>query len=399
MLQKYQQDLNVFFQATHIPFCVFDNTLQDIFRYPLLSDQKCSRQTLKQCVGKLSNCDFHQPVIITFSSCMLALIALDKQTNVMFGPITSVPLTYHRFYGVNTFIENLDDLLYLYKIIQCSPMMTLDQFANSVSLFIKLAFQEEISIKKMISDNHEKENEIQKDAVRPKQDKYQTPISVLSTVISFQKKVLQDIKTGNRQGIEEAFEVGIQIICNNITFASSEDIQRFFYSYALICCIVIIEQYAELKEAYDIFEAYTSMLSSILSVSNMVEMCRRISLEYCNLVLSRQKNRAKSSIVTNSLQYIQEHIQTKISIDDIAHYCKVSKRTILRHFSKYYDMSVSEYIMKVKLEKGAFLIEHSNMTFAEISNQLAFSSQSHFSVAFKKRYHYTPQQYRNRNLR
>lgn len=101
----------------------------------------------------------------------------------------------------------------------------------------------------------------------------------------------------------------------------------------------------------------------------------------------------------NSLQYIQEHIQTKISIDDIAHYCKVSKRTVLRHFSKYYDMSVSEYIMKVKLEEGAFLIKYSNMTFAEISNQLAFSSQSHFSVAFKKRYHYTPQQYRNRNLR
>lgn len=155
-------------------------------------------------------------------------------------------MTYHRFYGVNTFIEDLDDLLHMYKIIQCSPMMTLDQFANSVSLFIKFAFQEEISIKKMISGNHEKENEIQKDAVRPKQDKYQTPIRVLSTVISFQKKVLQDIKTGNRQGIEEAFEVGIQIICNNITFASSEDIQRFFYSYALICCIVTTEKQSKI---------------------------------------------------------------------------------------------------------------------------------------------------------
>ena len=46
----------------------------------------------------------------------------------------------------------------------------------------------------MISGNHEKENEIQKDAVRPKQDKYQTPISVLSTVISFQKKCFRILK-------------------------------------------------------------------------------------------------------------------------------------------------------------------------------------------------------------
>ena len=211
--------------------------------------------------------------------------------------------------------------------------------------------------------------------------------------------MLQDIKTGNCQGIEEAFESGMQIICNNITFTSSEDVQSFFYFHALICCIAIIEHYGELKNVYDVFKSYTSMLSSIRSISDMIEMCRKISLEYCKLVLSRQKNSSKSSIVTNSLQYIQEHIQTKMSIDDIAHYCKVSKRTVMRHFSKYYDMSVSEYVMKVKLEKGAFLLEHSNMTFAEISNQLAFSSQSHFSTAFKKRYHCTPQQYRNKQLR
>lgn len=398
MLQKYHQDLTIFFQATHIPFCVFDNTPQDIFRYPLLSNQKCSRKTLKQCVGKLSVYNFHQPVIITFSSCMLALMALDEQTNIMFGPITSVPLTYHQFYSINTLIEDLDDLLHLYKIIQCSPMMTLPQFTSNISLFIKLAFQEDILTEKMIFDIHEQENKISKNTGRSQKNKYISPINIFSTIISFQKNVLQYIKVGNQQGIEDSFEEEMQLICNNITFASSEDAQRFFYSYALICCIAIIEYYVEPKEAYNIFEAYTSMLTSIRSVSDMIEMCRKISLEYCDHVLLQQKKKSQSSIVTNSMQYIQEHIQTKISIDDIAHYCKVSKRTVMRHFSKYYDMSVSKYVMKVKLEEGAFLLEHSNMTFAEISNQLAFSSQSHFSTAFKKRYHCTPQQYRNKYL-
>ena len=202
MFQKYYQDLTVFYQATHIPFCVFDNTPQDIFRYPLLSNQKCSRQTLKQCVGKLSVYNFHQPVIITFSSCMLALMALDEQTNIMFGPITSVPMTYHQFYSINTLIEDLDDLLHLYKIIQCSPMMTLTQFTSNISLFIKLAFQEDISTKKMIFGIHEQENEILKNTDRL-QDKYKTPLNVLSTIISFQKNVLQYIKAGNRLGCRE----------------------------------------------------------------------------------------------------------------------------------------------------------------------------------------------------
>ena len=97
-------------------------------------------------------------------------------------------------------------------------MMTLAQFASSVSLFIKLVFQEEISTKMMIYDNHEQENKIPKNTDRSQQDKSEMSISTLSTVISFQKSVLQDIKTGNYQGIEEAFESGMQIICNNITF-------------------------------------------------------------------------------------------------------------------------------------------------------------------------------------
>ena len=215
---------------------------KDLPNYPVLYNSFlyiAVLHTLKQCVERLSNCDFHQPVIITFSSCMLALIALDEQTNIIFGPITSVPLTYHQFYGINTLIEDLDDLLHLYKIIQCSPMMTLAQFASSVSLFIKLVFQEEISTKMMIYDNHEQENKIPKNTDRSQQDTSEMSISTLSTVISFQKSVLQDIKTGNCQGIEEAFESGMQIICNNITFTSSEDVQIFF----LFSCINLLYCY------------------------------------------------------------------------------------------------------------------------------------------------------------
>lgn len=396
MFSKYQQDLTVFYQATKIPFCVFDNTPQCIFRYPLLSDQKCSQKTLKQCVDRLSEYPPHQPFIFVFSSCMLAIIVLDDQTNVMFGPITSVPLTYHQFYDANSRIEDLDDLMHLYKIVQHSPLMDLAQFSSNISLFMRLAFQEDIPVSKMTFSGNEPQKNEPTNTPAPLSQKQDTSVHALSMTIAFQKSVLQNILNGNLPGIHEAFEHGITDLTNVFTTDTSEEFQRFFYSFALICCICVIESDMGLKDAFHIFKAHVSMLFSIHSVTDMIEMCQNLSLEYGNLILSKQNKKYDSSVVAKSLQYIHEHLQNKISVDDLAQYCNVSKRTVLRHFSEHFDMSAAEYIMEQKLKEGAFLLEHSSMTFAEISNQLAFSSQSHFSTAFKKRYHCTPQQYRNK---
>ncbi len=115
---------------------------------------------------------------------------------------------------------------------------------------------------------------------------------------------------------------------------------------------------------------------------------------FTNRVVPLHNENHDSIIVTKCLHYIQNHIHSRITVDDLAQYCNMSRRTITRHFTEFHSVPVTEYIIRIKLKEAAFLLIHSNLSLSEISDQLAFSSQSHFSVAFKKHFHNTPKQYR-----
>ena len=59
-------------------------------------------------------------------------------------------------------------------------------------------------------------------------------------------------------------------------------------------------------------------------------------------------------------------------------------------------MTISDHIMKEKIEKTKRLIRYSDKPVTAIAAYLRFSSQSHFGVQFKKIYGMTPKEYRIR---
>ena len=73
----------------------------------------------------------------------------------------------------------------------------------------------------------------------------------------------------------------------------------------------------------------------------------------------------------------------KILVTDLARYCGICARSLERHFGEYYGMSVAKYIMQLKLKEASYLLANTDMSLADISNQLSFSSQSHLNNNFK----------------
>jgi AraC family transcriptional regulator len=68
---------------------------------------------------------------------------------------------------------------------------------------------------------------------------------------------------------------------------------------------------------------------------------------------------------------------------------------ISRLFSKIENKTVEQYVIIKKLEKVKHLVEHSNLSFSEISYKLGYSSVSHLSTQFKKLTGVTPSMYKN----
>lgn len=105
-----------------------------------------------------------------------------------------------------------------------------------------------------------------------------------------------------------------------------------------------------------------------------------------------------SKCICNALIYIKRNLSMQLSISKIADSCFISKSTLTKHFKKELSISVNEYICNMVLAEAERLLSVSNISVAEISNQLGFSDQFYFSRKFKEKFGVSPREYRKNNL-
>ena len=94
-----------------------------------------------------------------------------------------------------------------------------------------------------------------------------------------------------------------------------------------------------------------------------------------------------------AVQYIQNHLDRHISIDELVKEACMSKSSFYRHFSNEFDMSPLEYITEERVLRARELLADPQKTVAEVSHALGFSSTSYFIDMFKEHEGRTPKQY------
>ncbi len=92
----------------------------------------------------------------------------------------------------------------------------------------------------------------------------------------------------------------------------------------------------------------------------------------------------KDSYIEKAKKYIHENITKRIMLDDIANEIGVSSGYLSATFSKQCEISISEYINKVKVDEAIKLIKQKPYKIYEICNELGFDNSYYFSRVFKK---------------
>ena len=126
-----------------------------------------------------------------------------------------------------------------------------------------------------------------------------------------------------------------------------------------------------------------------LQVSAALDFCRRIGEMRLPAGISRE--------VYTCMSYIRNHVNTPLSLDDVAASIGRSVSYTGNLFKKETGQTLGNYIAECRLEEAKSLLYYTDMTLAEISSYLCFSSQSYFQNVFKKEYGVTPMQYRRQH--
>ena len=91
--------------------------------------------------------------------------------------------------------------------------------------------------------------------------------------------------------------------------------------------------------------------------------------------------------------YIREHIQEDITIDDLAEASSFSPWYARRLFRKYLNMTPAVYIRRLRLSKSALKLRDEHVTILEVALNMGFGSVDGYQRAFRKEFGCNPKEY------
>lgn len=94
------------------------------------------------------------------------------------------------------------------------------------------------------------------------------------------------------------------------------------------------------------------------------------------------------------LKYINENVEEEIDFDNLYRMASMSKTNFQRFFLFLFDMSLQEYIRRLKLKNAAQKLVNSNMSILEIAYLYGYDNQSSFTRACRAEFGKTPKEIR-----
>lgn len=96
-----------------------------------------------------------------------------------------------------------------------------------------------------------------------------------------------------------------------------------------------------------------------------------------------------------AIDYIYQHYQEDVRVEDLARSCSLSVYYFCRMFRKGAGCTVSEYVSQFRLEKAATLLTTTDLPVAAVAEQTGYRDESYFSRRFRAWAGCSPGRYRD----
>ena len=101
-----------------------------------------------------------------------------------------------------------------------------------------------------------------------------------------------------------------------------------------------------------------------------------------------------SKAINQAIDYILQHIEEKLTLNEVAAHCYFSPYYFSRLFKKETGFSPHSYVITTRISNAKFLLHSSDLSVKSICFATGFTSESSFCTTFKKETGMTPSEYR-----
>ncbi len=142
-------------------------------------------------------------------------------------------------------------------------------------------------------------------------------------------------------------------------------------------------------QSYKMFNGRVQVISPLEGATLFMDVITRLTN-----VEARKEESVASELIRLAHEYIYDHLEENINIQDIAGHLGISREHLARVFREKLRESPSDYLHRKKMARASNLLLDTNLTVSEIADKMGYSTSAAFIRTFKGLLHMTPGQFR-----
>lgn len=207
-----------------------------------------------------------------------------------------------------------------------------------------------------------------------------------------ERRIFECVKSGN---IEKLFTEIQQFGDIAVGHMSENNLKQYKYmavSYITLAARYAIEGGLNEEDAYTFSDLFIQKIDLMKSTDEILRAIAESVIMLTNSVNEENKKIKHSPHIRKCLTYINNNLDKRITVKQIAAHCGLSQDYLSHLFKQEMKENISEHILNKKLDAAKSLLID-QMDSSSICYALGFSSQSHFITVFKKKYGMTPKEF------
>ncbi len=219
-----------------------------------------------------------------------------------------------------------------------------------------------------------------------------TSADVPRKILDKQEEIIQKVKLGDKTGAREI----LNEFLGSIFFESGMNFE--ILKVRIIELVVIISRAAieagvEAKELLGLNYSYLTELNRVTDTEELLYKLNEVLENFIHKVSTIREKKKKMKI-ERMMKYINQNFTAKLSAGKVARVAGLSPSRALHLFKQETGMTFSNYILKLRVDYGKYLLLNTDLNLADLASTTGFYDQSHFNKNFKKFEKMTPTQFR-----
>ncbi len=202
--------------------------------------------------------------------------------------------------------------------------------------------------------------------------------------------------------IDKVLQLTTQLATEGYGKLSEDNLRNLKYHLIISVAMITrfcIEKGMNMEQAYSMSDVYINKADMCCIEEDIHILHREMILEFTKRMKNINNKTATSKQIVLCIDYINNNLHLKISLEDLAKHLSLTPTYISQLFHSETGTKLNEYIKIKKIEAASNMIKFSNFNSIDISNYFNFSSHSYFIKVFKQYTGLTPKEYKEKYFR